>query len=73
MPGFFRSGAKEREQPEKAEQIQAQLQGKVGQLTIDEEFLGQKCELKWSGPLRRIIPNGYGLGYLARPNLLMET
>ena len=45
MPEVFRSGAKEREQAEKAERLQARLERKVGQLTIEKEFLEKKCEV----------------------------
>lgn len=45
MPEVFRSGVKEREQAEKAERLQARLERKVGQLTIEKEFLEKKCEV----------------------------
>jgi transposase len=45
IPEVFRFGAKEREQAEKAERVQARLERKVGQLTIEKEFLEKsgKC------------------------------
>ncbi len=45
MAEVFRSGAKEREQAEQAERRQARLERKVGQLTIEKEFLEKKCEV----------------------------
>ena len=44
MPEVFQSGAKEREE-EKTEWDRARLERKVGQLTIEKEFLGKKCEV----------------------------
>jgi transposase len=45
MPEVFQSGAKEREEAEKAERDRARLERKVGQLTIEKEFLEKspKC------------------------------
>lgn len=45
MTEVFRSAAKEREQAERAERLQARLERKVGQLTIEKEFLEKKCEV----------------------------
>ena len=45
MPEVFQSGAKEREEAEKAERDRARLERKVGQLTIEKEFLEKKCEV----------------------------
>ena len=47
MPEVFQSGAKDREGTEDAERARArlELERKVGQLTIENEFLEKKCEL----------------------------
>ncbi len=45
MPEVFQSGAKERREAEKVERQQARLERKVGQLTIEKEFLEKKCEV----------------------------
>ena len=45
MPEVFQSGAREREEAEKAERDRARLERKVGQLTIEKEFLEEKCEV----------------------------
>ena len=45
MPEVFQSGAKEREEAEKAERDRARLERKVGQLAIEKEFLEKKCEV----------------------------
>ena len=45
MPEVFQSGAKEREEAEKAEQDRARLERKTGQLNIEKEFLEKKCEV----------------------------
>ena len=45
MPEVFQSGAKEREEAEKAERDRARVERKVGQLTIEKEFLEKKCEV----------------------------
>ena len=45
MPEVFQSGAKEREEAEKAERNRARLERKVGQLTTEKEFLEKKCEV----------------------------
>jgi hypothetical protein len=45
MPEVFQSGAKEREEAEKAGQDHARLERRVEQLTIEKEFLEKKCEM----------------------------
>lgn len=44
LPGVFESGAKNRQDEEKADRDRARLERKVGQLTIEKEFLEKKCE-----------------------------
>lgn len=44
LPALFESGAKQRHDEEKAERDRARLERKVGQLTIEKEFLEKKCE-----------------------------
>ena len=44
LPGLFESGAQHRHDEEKAERDRARLERKVGQLTIEKEFLEKKCE-----------------------------
>jgi len=41
---LLQSGAKRRQDDEKAERDRARLERKVGQLTIEREFLEKKCE-----------------------------
>jgi transposase-like protein len=43
LPGVFSSGAAERRDTEKAERDLARLERKVGQLTMEAEFLKKKC------------------------------
>jgi hypothetical protein len=40
----FASGAAQRHDAEKAERDRARLERKVGQLTIESDFLKKKCE-----------------------------
>ena len=44
LPEVFESGAKHRQDDEKAERDRARLERKVGQLIIEKEFLEKKCE-----------------------------
>jgi transposase len=44
LPALFESGAQRRHDEEKAERDRARLERKVGQLTIEKEFLEKKCE-----------------------------
>lgn len=44
----FQSGAKERHQAEKAERNRARLERKVGQLTIEKEFLEKSAKCSGS-------------------------
>lgn len=44
LPALFESGAKKRNEEEKAERDRARLERKVGQLIIEKEFLEKKCE-----------------------------
>ena len=44
IAGIFQSGAKHRLDEEKVERDRARLERKVGQLTIEKEFLEKKCE-----------------------------
>ena len=44
MSSLFESGAQHRHDEEKAERDRARLERKVGQLTIEKEFLEKKCE-----------------------------
>jgi transposase-like protein len=44
MPAVFQSGAKHRQDEEKAERDRARLERKVGQLVVEREFLEKKCE-----------------------------
>ena len=44
LPSLFQSGAKRRQDDEKTERDRARLERKVGQLTIEREFLEKKCE-----------------------------
>ena len=48
MPEVFQSGAKEREEAEKAERDRARLERKVGQLTIEKEFLEKSAKCSGS-------------------------
>ena len=48
MPEVFQSGAKEREEAEKAERDRARLERKVGQLTIEKEFLKKSARCSGS-------------------------
>jgi len=44
LPSVFQSGAKHRQDEEKAERDRARLERKVGQLVVEREFLEKKCE-----------------------------
>lgn len=44
LPTVFQSGAKHRQDEEKAERDRARLERKVGQLVVEREFLEKKCE-----------------------------
>jgi transposase len=44
IPTVFQSGAKHRQDEEKAERDRARLERKVGQLVVEREFLEKKCE-----------------------------
>jgi transposase-like protein len=44
VSSVFASGAAQRHDAEKAERVQARLERKVGQLTIESDFLKKKCD-----------------------------
>jgi hypothetical protein len=44
LPSVFQSGAKCRQDEEKAERDRARLERKIGQLVVEREFLEKKCE-----------------------------
>ena len=44
LPTVFQSGAKHRQDEEKAERDRARLERKVGQLVVEREVLEKKCE-----------------------------
>jgi transposase-like protein len=44
LPALFESGAQRRHDEDKIERDRARLERKIGQLTIEKEFLEKKCE-----------------------------